>query len=92
MKFIEKYSSLIQYVAILTAFLIPMLLAAKLYYILKTKQYSKSNLLTSAAYLVSTIIAYVMLNNAQRLYLAVYLGLLLILVLIIIITSRILRK
>ncbi|WP_316823048.1 hypothetical protein [Pedobacter gandavensis] len=88
----EKYNGTIQYIAILVAFLLPMVLVAKLFYILKTKQYSLTNLLTSAAYLVLITIAYIILNNAQRIYLAIYLGLVAVILIVLIIVRQLVKK
>ena len=88
----EKYKGSIQYVAILLAFLLPFVLAAKLYFFVKTKQYSITNLLTAAAYMILITIAYVLLNNAQRFYLAVYLGLVTVGVPVLIVIGRLVKK
>ena len=88
----EKYNGTIHYIAILAAFLLPMVLAAKLYYILKTKQYSLTKLLTAAAYLVLITLAYVILNNAQRLYLAIYLGLVAVIVVVLMTLRQLTKK
>ena len=88
----EKYNGAIQYVAILIAFLLPLVLAAKLYFFVKIKQYSITDLLTAAAYIILITIAFVLLNNAQRLYLAVYLGLVTVAELVLIVARRLVKR
>lgn len=92
MTLIEKCKILLHHAAILTALLMPMLLIAQLYFIIKTKKYSKRNILTAVFYAVLIVIAFFMLNITQRFYLAVFFELISVPVFIIIIIYQIYRK
>ncbi|WP_316839137.1 hypothetical protein [Pedobacter gandavensis] len=88
----EKYNGTIQFIAILIALLLPMVLTVKLFYILKTKEYSLINLVTCIVYLALITVAYLFLNNAQRLFLAIYLGLITVVFVIVFIIKQLLEK
>lgn len=88
----EKFSTQIEYISKLVAFLLPFYIAGKAYNIIKNKNFGYINILTVIICAILVVIAYLFLKPTQRYFIISMIGVLVIVLFVVLGVTKIFNR